>query len=264
MRSLQMFAAAAGRGTARTAANPAIGDSVAALRLIFLGLVELKRVFKVQFDQLESQGYFQQDLGCSGNDPGLVPAIGGADPRATCLHGLLVDDDALYLRTLQRSLQKRGLSVAIAQDSDEALAAARAQAPDFALIDLKLERESGLDLIGPLRALYPAILIFLVTGYASVATAVEAMKRGADNYLLKPTTVDAILRALLDDAVSPAQPESTMTPLSRLEWEHIQQALNETNGNISAAARLLGMHRRSLQRKLAKRPGQERKENEPF
>jgi two-component system response regulator RegA len=180
------------------------------------------------------------------------------------LHGLLVDDDALYLRTLQRSLQKRGLRVAIAKDRDEALEAARAQSPDFALIDLKLGRESGIDLIEPLRALYPEILIFLVTGYASVATAVEAMKRGADNYLLKPTTVDTILRALLDDPAAPAQPESTMTPLSRLEWEHIQQALNETNGNVSAAARLLGMHRRSLQRKLAKRPGPERKEDEPF
>jgi hypothetical protein len=88
MRSLQMFAAAEGGGTARTAANSAIGDSVDVLRRSSLGLVELKRVFKVQFDQLESQGYFQQDLGCSGYDPGVVPAIGGADPRAKCLRAL--------------------------------------------------------------------------------------------------------------------------------------------------------------------------------
>lgn len=178
------------------------------------------------------------------------------------LQGLLVDDDALYLQTLQRSLQRRGITAAIAKDGEAALVAARAQRPDFALIDLKLERESGLDLIAPLRALCPDVLILLVTGYASIATAVEAIKRGADNYLLKPTTVDMVLRALMVDVYTPALPESTMTPLSRLEWEHIQQALSETNGNVSAAARLLGMHRRSLQRKLAKRPGPERKDTD--
>ena len=91
-----------------------------------------------------------------------------------------------------------------------------------------------------------------------MATAVEAIKRGADNYLLKPVTLDAILRALDRPAGAAPEPESTMTPLSRLEWEHIQQALGDSQGNISAAARLLGMHRRSLQRKLAKRPGPER------
>jgi hypothetical protein len=88
MRSLQTFAAAECRETARTAANPAIGDSVDVLRRSSLSLVALKRVFKVQFDQLESQGYFQEDLRCSGNDPGVVPEIGGADPRAKCLRAL--------------------------------------------------------------------------------------------------------------------------------------------------------------------------------
>lgn len=174
------------------------------------------------------------------------------------LKGLLVDDDPLYLETLQRSLARRGVGVAIATNLQEALAAADADTPDFALIDLKLGRESGLDLIQPIRARCPQIVILLVTGYASIATAVEAIKRGADNYLLKPATVDAILRVLMDDRAPAVQPENTMTPLNRLEWEHIQQALSETNGNVSAAARLLGMHRRSLQRKLAKRPGPER------
>ena len=132
---------------------------------------------------------------------------------------------------------------------------------DFALIDLRLATESGLELIKPLRAAQPSIRIVLMTGYASVATAVEAIKRGADDYLLKPTTVDTILRTLSSTAnvSTAAEPQATMTPLSRLEWEHIHQALAETNGNVSAAARLLGMHRRSLQRKLAKRPGPERK-----
>ena len=134
---------------------------------------------------------------------------------------------------------------------------------DFALIDLRLATESGLDLIKPLRNAQPQMRIVLITGYASVATAVEAIKRGADEYLLKPTTVDTILRtlSLAVDAETPPEPQ-TMTPLSRLEWEHIHQALAETNGNVSAAARLLGMHRRSLQRKLAKRPGPERKPQE--
>jgi two-component system response regulator RegA len=174
------------------------------------------------------------------------------------LKGLVVDDDALYLRTLQRSFARHGIDTVAATDVESALAAARREPPDFALIDLRLERESGLDLIAPLRAVGPAMRILLVTGYASVATAVEAMKRGADDYLLKPLTIEAILRALDPQADPPRIAETTMTPLSRLEWEHIQQALADTAGNVSAAARLLGMHRRSLQRKLAKRPGPER------
>jgi two-component system response regulator RegA len=172
--------------------------------------------------------------------------------------GLLVDDDALYLRTLQRSLLKRGVESTTATDAAEALRVAGAGPLGFALIDLRLATESGLDLIKPLRAAQPQMRIVLMTGYASVATAVEAIKRGANDYLLKPTTIDTILRTLSAGAEVPSEPQ-TMTPLSRLEWEHIHQALAETNGNVSAAARLLGMHRRSLQRKLAKRPGPERK-----
>jgi len=183
-------------------------------------------------------------------------------PTASSLtSGLLVDDDALYLQTLQRSLQKRGLTTSIATNVAEALAIANTQPLDFALLDLRLSTESGLALIEPLRKGHPQIRIVLMTGYASVATAVEAIKRGADNYLLKPTTVETILRTLAATATDmpPPEPQPTMTPLSRLEWEHIHQALAETHGNVSAAARLLGMHRRSLQRKLAKRPGPERR-----
>lgn len=179
------------------------------------------------------------------------------------MKGLLVDDDALYLRTLQRSFARRGIETETAMDIDSALALARATPPDFAVLDLKLAHESGLALIEPLRALHPDMRILLLTGYASVATAVEAIKRGADDYLPKPATLAAILRALdlaRDDepAEGPDVAPDTMTPLHRLEWEHIQQALNDTGGNVSATARLLGMHRRSLQRKLAKRPGPER------
>jgi len=177
--------------------------------------------------------------------------------------GLLVDDDALYLQTLQRSLLKRGVDSTTATNAADALRLAAEKPLDFALIDLRLTTESGLDLIKPLRQAQPQMRIVLMTGYASVATAVEAIKRGADEYLLKPTTVDTILRtlSLAVDTEMPLEPQ-TMTPLSRLEWEHIHQALAETDGNVSAAARLLGMHRRSLQRKLAKRPGPERKPHE--
>ena len=173
------------------------------------------------------------------------------------MNGLLVDDDEVYSRILQRSLERRGVRLRIAADIASALEQAQAEVPDFALLDLKLKQESGLTLIAPLRALRADMQIILVTGYASVATAVDAIKRGADNYLPKPVTAEALLRALDDTDDVPDEPD-TMMPLSRLEWEHIAQAMQDCNGNISAAARLLGMHRRSLQRKLAKRPGPER------
>jgi two-component system response regulator RegA len=172
--------------------------------------------------------------------------------------GLLVDDNQLYLMTLQRSLQKRGFGTVLAQTSGTALRLAREHRPAFALVDLRLGEESGLELIEPLKAVREDMRILLVTGYASIATAVEAIKRGAHHYLMKPTTADAIVRALFEERPESAEPESTMIPLARVEWEHIQQALAETQGNISAAARLLGTHRRSLQRKLARRPGPER------
>lgn len=175
------------------------------------------------------------------------------------MNGLLIDDDVTYARVLQRSLERRGFVVELAHDSATALQLAGAQLPDFALVDLRLGSESGLHLIAPLRALREDMHIILVTGYASVATAVDAIKRGADNYMAKPVTAETLLRALRDEPAEDVEGPESMTPLSRLEWEHIQQALIECDGNISAAARLLGMHRRSLQRKLAKRPGPERR-----
>lgn len=174
------------------------------------------------------------------------------------MNGLLVDDDEVYARVLQRSLARRDVDVRVATTTRAALEAVSGRMPEFALVDLKLGGESGLDLIAPLREVGPDMLIIVVTGYASVATAVEAMRRGADNYLPKPVTAEVLLRALREEPVVDAEPAGTMTPLSRLEWEHIAQAMQDSAGNISAAARLLGMHRRSLQRKLAKRPGPER------
>lgn len=172
--------------------------------------------------------------------------------------GLLVDDEPLFVRTLQRSLERKGIESLTAGTAAQALETARGREFDFALVDLKIGRDSGLKLIGPLRALRPRMRIVMMTGYASVATAVEAIKAGADDYLLKPVNVEAILHAIAEEpreeSRDAAEDDDLMIPLSRIEWEHIQQALKATDGNISAAARLLGMHRRSLQRKLAKRP----------
>ncbi len=174
---------------------------------------------------------------------------------------LIVDDDSVWAEQLARSLTRRGFSTRIAHDGAAALAAARAAVPDAALVDLRLAEGSGLPLIGPLRALSDEMSIVLLTGYASVATAVEAIKRGADDYLPKPASIEAILRAIEGapaDTEDDAPVPEDMLPLRRLEWEHIQQALAACDGNVSAAARKLGMHRRSLQRKLAKRPVAER------
>ncbi len=172
--------------------------------------------------------------------------------------GLLIDDDAVYLRTLQRSMERRDFEITTASDGKTAIETARRIQPDFALLDLKLADESGLHLIAPLRAVCPSMFIVLVTGYASVATAVEAIKRGADDYLTKPANMASILRVLRGEPFVDDDIATAMTPLSRIEWEHIQQAMTDTDGNVSAAARLLGMHRRSLQRKLAKHPSRDR------
>jgi two-component system response regulator RegA len=171
---------------------------------------------------------------------------------------LLVDDDDLFAATLVQALRRRGYDVESATDRAGALALAQAEPPDAAVLDLKLEEESGLGLIAPLKGLRPDMRILLLTGYASIATAVEAIKLGATHYLPKPADADEILAALgreLGDADVPA-PDEPMS-VDRLEWEHIQKVLAEHDGNISATARALKMHRRTLQRKLAKRPVRE-------
>lgn len=170
---------------------------------------------------------------------------------------ILIDDDTVFSAVLARALRARGFQVDTAADGASALARVREAQPDAAVLDLKLGAENGLALIPDLLAARPRLRILLLTGYASIATAVEAIKRGADNYLPKPASVPMILRVLADEPLPP-DVDTQMTPMNRLEWEHIQQALTTTAGNISAAARMLGMHRRSLQRKLAKRPARER------
>ena len=168
---------------------------------------------------------------------------------------LLVDDDAAFLQVMGRALRRRGFEVLPAATADEALAAVRAHAPRKAVVDLKLEESSGLDLVPGLRALVPDMVIVILTGYASIATTVTAIKRGAADYLPKPVGVDELIRALSGARERPPEHDE-YSPLSveRLEWEHIQKVLQEHGGNISATARALGMYRRTLQRKLAKKP----------
>jgi two-component system, response regulator RegA len=168
---------------------------------------------------------------------------------------LLVDDDPVFCDVMRRALSRRGFQVTQAHAVDQALARARCEPPAYAVIDLKMPGESGLNLIHELRALSAGVRIVVLTGYASVATAVEAIKLGATHYLAKPVDADEVVAAF-GRAVGDAATPVPNRPLSvdRLEWEHIQRVLTENGGSISATARTLSMHRRTLQRKLSKRP----------
>ena len=174
---------------------------------------------------------------------------------------LLVDDDAVFVQVLTRALGARGFEVAGAHNGNEALIRCADFQPRFIVLDLKLGAERGLALIPRLIVARPGVRILLLTGYASIATAVEAIKRGAHDYLAKPVDADQVVQALLGPSsaqtTAPEQLPDAPPPLKRLEWEHIQRVLAECDGNISEAARRLGLHRRTLQRKLAKRPVRE-------
>ncbi|MCB6182741.1 response regulator transcription factor [Leeia sp. TBRC 13508] len=168
---------------------------------------------------------------------------------------LLVDDDEAFRRVAARGLSKRGFAVTVCTSAEEAKVILPTILPDYALLDLKMSGASGLSLIPDVLAVAPLCRIVMLTGYASITTAVEAIKLGATHYLPKPAGMDEIIAAFdrLDgdlDAADDVQPMS----VDRLEWEHIQRVLAEHDGNISATARALNMHRRTLQRKLGKRP----------
>lgn len=170
---------------------------------------------------------------------------------------LIIDDDSAFAAVLARSLARRGLTVVQAASATAALQALQSP-PDGIILDLNLAGDSGLLLLPQLLAAAPAARVLVLTGYASIATAVEAVKLGAVNYLAKPATVDDILAALGQLAANPALPVASQPmSLKRMSWEHLQRVLAEHDGNVSATARALGMHRRSLQRMLAKRPVRE-------
>lgn len=170
---------------------------------------------------------------------------------------LLVDDDDVFRRRLGRALRERGFEVKEAGDGVGAEREIRSQVFHRAVIDLRMPATDGLQLVRTLRQVQPNLAILMLTGYGSIATAVEAMRLGACNYLTKPATVDEILEVFKSVEAplgSPGAAPDETPSLARVEWEHLQRVLQDCQGNISQAARQLGIHRRSLQRKLGKNP----------
>jgi two-component system response regulator RegA len=173
---------------------------------------------------------------------------------------LVVDDDERFRSRLTKALASRGYDACEAGNAETAAALARTHKPGRAIVDLRMPGKSGLEVVSELAALDPEMQIVVLTGYGSIATAVEAVRRGAIEYLTKPVDTEQIL-AVFDrerdthhaNGSTPA-PEPTTPSLARVEWEHIQRILSDCGGNISEAARRLGIHRRSLQRKLGKLP----------
>jgi two-component system response regulator RegA len=177
-----------------------------------------------------------------------------AEPERAARSVLVVDDDDVFRTRLGKAFQDRGFEVRMAHCAAEAMRLAQQDSPEFAVVDLRMPDATGLELVRELHRIDPASVIVMLTGYGSIATAVEAVRLGAVHYLSKPVDVDQILAAF--DGKSPqihAAPDSVPS-LARVEWEHIQRVLSDCDGNISQAARLLGLHRRSLQRKLSKDP----------
>ena len=169
-------------------------------------------------------------------------------------HLLIVEDDATFARTLQRSFERRGYTVQVAAGPGELDARLAGFSPGYAVVDLKLGTASGLTCVERLHAHDPAMLIVVLTGFASIATAVEAIKLGATNYLTKPANTDDIEAAFAKvDGDAEVDLAAAPTSIKTLEWEHIHQTLADSEFNISEAARRLGMHRRTLARKLDKR-----------
>jgi len=168
---------------------------------------------------------------------------------------LLLDDDEVFASRMAKALTARGFEVTRAATAAEAVAAARRDSPEFALVDLRLPDGHGLDVVSELNAIDQTTRIVVLTGYGAIATAVESLKRGASDYLTKPVDADQVTAAL-EKAEGPSDSprEFTVPSLARVEWEHIQRVMTECQGNVSQAARVLGLHRRSLQRKLSKYP----------
>jgi two-component system, response regulator RegA len=170
---------------------------------------------------------------------------------------LVVDDDDIFRNRLCRAFATRGWEAIGAADGASALQLSAQSSPDLAVVDLRLPGMSGLEIVEGLRSIDETTCIIMLTGYGSIATALTATKLGADHYLGKPADADQILNAYSKINGGPRDsPEMAVPSLARVEWEHIQRVLTDCGGNVSQAAKLLGLHRRSLQRKLAKYPPQ--------
>ncbi|MDP2824568.1 MAG: response regulator [Sulfuritalea sp.] len=169
---------------------------------------------------------------------------------------LIVEDNRDFARVLTRAFRKRSLEAVSVGDPEAALVEAKKSPPDYAIVDLRLGEASGMDLIGPLLAINPAARVLMLTGFAGIATAVDAIKLGACNYIAKPAYIEEIAVALgIDPGASADDPAqaSGKRGFEELEWKRIQEILRDHDGNVTAAAHVLGMYRRTLQRKLEAR-----------
>jgi two-component system, response regulator RegA len=178
-----------------------------------------------------------------------APAADLGDDRSL----MLCDDDEAFARRLARAMEKRGFLPEIALSVAEGKSIARARPPAFAVIDLRLEDGNGLDVVETLRSARPEARIVVLTGYGAIATAVAAVKIGATDYLSKPADADDIEAALLSRATDKPKPPENPMSADRVRWEHIQRVFELCDRNVSETARRLNMHRRTLQRILAKR-----------
>ena len=170
---------------------------------------------------------------------------------------LIVDDDEVFRNRMARAFVDRGYDVKTAGDYDSALAAAQSDSPELAVLDLKMPGRSGLELVQAIKDIDPHTKIIVLTGYGSIATAIDAVRLGATYYLSKPADADEIVAAFARGEaplLAPPEIDYRAPSLARAEWEHINRVLSDCGGNISEAARRLGIHRRSLQRKLQKYP----------
>jgi two-component system response regulator RegA len=182
----------------------------------------------------------------------VVSQVSGAvSPQENSL--LIVDDDKAFSGRLSRAMEGRGFEVRVASTVEEGLALIRAAPPNYAVVDMRLEDGSGLDVIALVKALRPEARAIVLTGYGNIATAVTAVKLGAVDYLAKPTDADDICAALLAPPNQKPQPPENPMSADRVRWEHIQRVYELCDRNVSETARRLNMHRRTLQRILAKR-----------
>ena len=198
-----------------------------------------------------------------GRDPAILAAAGGSDvaedfsfrpdelPEDSSL--ILVDDDRAFVLRLARAMEGRGFEVRTAHSVAEGMELIRQKAPAFAVVDMRLEDGNGLDVIAELAKARPDARTIVLTGYGNIATAVSAVKLGAVDYLAKPADADDVTDALLAPANEKAQPPENPMSADRVRWEHIQRVYELCNRNVSETARRLNMHRRTLQRILAKR-----------
>jgi two-component system response regulator RegA len=172
-------------------------------------------------------------------------------PEDTSL--IIVDDDRAFLQRLGRAMEQRGFEVRTAQSIAEGMELIRQKAPAFAVVDMRLEDGNGLDVIAELARIRPNARAIVLTGYGNIATAVSAVKLGAVDYLAKPADADDVTDALLAPPNAKAAPPENPMSADRVRWEHIQRVYELCNRNVSETARRLNMHRRTLQRILAKR-----------